>query len=497
MTGRAPLIVLLLTLLHLAAPPASAAPPNIIVILADDVGYGDLGCYGAQFVKTPNLDRLAAEGVRLTDAHSTAAVCTPTRYALLTGQYAWRNPKGDRILSGVAPLSISPGTDTVASLLRGGGYRTALVGKWHLGLGSEEKPVDYNAEISPGPLDLGFDEAFFIPATGDRVPCVYVENRRVAGLDAADPIEVSYREKVGDEPTGKERPDLLKIMYGPGHDQTIVNGISRIGYMAGGQAARWVDEDMPELLTRRACEFIERNREQPFFLYYAPHDIHEPMVPNARFKGSSQCGSRGDVIQQLDWSVGEVLATLDRLGLDNTLVMFSSDNGGAIKDTYDDGTNALHGKQPPNGALRGQKGELFEGGHRVPFVARWKNHIAPGTTSDDLIGLVDLAATCAAAAGIPLPETAAPDSLNVLATLLPAEHAPPREHLVVQSYNRDSLALRHGDWVLIPGKKDKGLLYDLSRDLRQEENLFTQRSDKAAEMRNMLERIRSGERTRP
>ena len=384
----------------------AANRPNIIYILTDDVGYGDLGCYGATHVKTPNLDRLAKEGLRFTDAHATASVCTPTRYAFMTGRYAWREP-GTGIAAGNTPALIKPDTVTVPSLLKSAGYKTGLVGKWHLGLGEDK--TDFNGDIKPGPLELGFDYAFFIPATGDRVPCVFVENHRVVGYDPADPIQVSYSQKIGTEPTGNDPDVKLKIQGGPGHKDTVVNGIPRIGFMTGGQAARWVDEDIADTLTAKAVKFLELHQGGPFFLYLATHDIHEPMVPHPRFRGTSDCGWRGDVIHQLDWTVGQVLATLDRLKLaTNTLVIFTSDNGGAIKNTYDDGTNPLHSRQQPNGALRGFKGSLHEGGHRVPFIARWPGHIPAGGTSGELIGHVDTLATFAALTGQRLPPDAGP-----------------------------------------------------------------------------------------
>jgi len=492
----------------LSAPAAARAaeeekPPNILFILADDIGYGDLGCYGATKVKTPNLDRLAREGVRFTDAHSTASVCTPTRYSFMTGQYAWRNPDGDHILSGVAPLAIKPGMATTPGVLRDAGYATGLVGKWHLGLGTKEKPVDYNADVAPGPLDVGFDYAFFLPATGDRVPCVYVENRRVAGLDPADPIQVDYDKKVGDDPTGLERPDLLKIKADPSHSKTIVNGVSRIGFMSGGKAARWVDEDMADVFTGKAVAFIEQHREKPFFLFYSPHDIHEPMVPNPRFRGTSGCGWRGDVIHQLDWSVGEILNALDRLGLtDNTLVIFTSDNGGAVQDTYDDGTNHLHALQPPNGILRGHKGTLYEGGHRVPFLARWPMSITAGSASEQLIGHIDMLATFASIAGRKPPAGAGPDSVDVLPAMLGEKHDKPvRDHLVLQINGPQPLALRQGPWKLVtrgPRKQDKkgretgAELYHLAEDISETHNLADKHPDRVREMLVMLDKIRQG-----
>lgn len=487
------------------APAARATPPNIVFILADDIGYGDLGCYGATKVKTPNLDRIAREGVKCTDAHSPAAVCTPTRYGFITGQYAWRNPKGDHILSGVAPLAVPTNMPTVASVLKDAGYATGIVGKWHLGFGTEEKPVDYNNEITPGPLDLGFDYAFVIPATGDRVPCVYVENRRVVGLDPNDPIRVGYGAKVGDDPTGLDHPELLKIKADKSHSQTIVNGVSRIGYMSGGHAARWVDENIADTITAKAVSFIERSKEKPFFLFFSTHDIHEPMVPHPRFRGTSECGWRGDVIHQLDWSVGQVLDALDKNGLaENTLIIFSSDNGGAIKDTYDDGTNALHTLQPPNGTLRGQKGDLYEGGHRVPFIARWPGHIPAGSNSSATFALVDMMATYSAVVEKPLPPNAGPDSFNVLPALVGnAKPEALRDHLVMQSNLSHTLAIRKGPWKAIlyrpPKTPDKPsfLLFNLDEDPSESIDLSKQNPEKLNNLNALLESIKAQGHSRP
>jgi arylsulfatase A-like enzyme len=485
---------------------APATKPNIVLILADDIGYGDLGCYGATRVKTPNVDKLAASGMRFTDAHAPSAVCTPTRYALLTGQYAWRHPPGSRILSGVVPLSIKPGTVTVPALLKQAGYATAVVGKWHLGLG--DGPTDYNQEIKPGPRAVGFDYSFIIPATGDRVPCVYVENGRVAGYDPKDPIRVSYGQPVGDEPTGKSRPDLLKLKPSHGHDQTIVNGISRIGYMAGGQAARWKDEDMADTLTRRAVQFLEKSKDRPFFLYFATHDIHVPRVPHPRFRGTSGCGVRGDVIQEFDWSVGEILATLDKLKLaDNTLVIVSSDNGGVMDDGYQDGAVADAHGHLCNGPLRGFKGGLYEGGTREPFIVRWPGHVPADKTSNELVCLVDLLATVAALTGQQLPAEAGPDSFNQLPALLAQKPKQPcRDSLVIHG-GGGKLAIRQGPWKLIPGGGPGGgaapkapagpELYNLADDLGETKTLTAQQPAKVKELTVLLERIRTTGRSRP
>lgn len=490
---------------------AQRRKPNIILILADDIGYGDLGCYGATLVKTPHVDRLAHQGIRFSDAHAPAAVCTPTRYAILTGQYAWRHPAGSTILSGEAPLAIDTSRPTLPGLLRQAGYTTGLVGKWHIGLGQGD--LDFNGVIRPGPLEVGFDYAFFFPATGDRVPCVLVENDRVVGLDPSDPIRVSYREQVGNEPTGKEHPELLRVKPSHGHDNTIINGISRIGYMSGGRAARWNDEEMADVLARKAVGFLEQSRSKPFFLYFATHDIHVPRVPHPRVRGTSGCGVRGDVIQQFDACVGTVLEALDRLELtENTLVIVTSDNGGVMDDGYADGAlEDAHGHRC-NGPLRGYKGSLYEGGHREPFIARWPGRIPPGTESSELICLVDMLATFCSLAEKELPLDAGPDSFNVLPALLGQRgQRPIRDHLVVQTNGTAHQAIRQGPWMLIPpprtagersglagrGKRPaRGELYNLAEDLAQKTDLAAKYPDKVQAMTGLLDRIRASGRSR-
>ncbi len=479
---------------------ARASKPNILLILADDLGFGDTGCYGAKKIPTPNVHRLGREGLRFRDAHSTSATCTPARYALLTGEYPWRK-EGTGILPGDAGLIIQPGRATVASLLQRAGYKTGAIGKWHLGLG-RQGVLDWNSEIRPGPREIGFDYSFIMPATGDRVPCVYVENQQVAGLDPKDPIQVSYSQPIGSEPTGKDHPELLKMHPSHSHNQTIINGISRIGYMTGGKTARWVDEDRADLFTRKAVSFIEQNKDRPFFLYFATHDPHVPRVPHPRFVGKSGCGVRGDVIVQFDWCVGELLNTLDRLNLSrNTLVILSSDNGPVVDDGYRDGAvEHLNGHQPA-GPLRGGKYSIFEGGTRIPFITRWPQHIQPGI-SDALVCHIDFLASFAALTGQKLAAGEGPDSRNVLPALL-GHSKSGREQLVEHAR---VLALRDGTWKYIePGKGPKwnapthtelgidpaGQLYQLAGDLGETNNLLQAQPDRSRKLSEALGAIRT------
>ena len=496
----------LVSLLTLTGACASAPDrPNIVFIYADDLGYGDVSAYGATTIRTPNIDRLANDGLRFTDAHAPAATCTPSRFALLTGQYAWRR-RDARVLPGNAPLLIEPGRTTLPSLLKQAGYATGVVGKWHLGLGPASGQ-DWNGEITPGPNEIGFDYAFIMPATGDRVPTVFVENHRVVNLDPADPITVSYREPVGDWPTGRDHPELLRMGLTQGHDGTIINGISRIGFMTGGRAALWVDEDMADTFAARAVAFIERHRREPFFLYYALHDPHVPRVPHPRFVGTTGMGSRGDAIAQADWSVGEIVRALHRLGLaERTLVIFGSDNGPVRDDGYADSAVALLGSHRPAGPLRGGKYSIFEGGTRTPFIVSWPGRVSPGI-SDALIAHVDMPASLAALVGIPLGESDAPDSWNVLAALL-GTSPDGRPHLVEQG---GSLGIRLGTWKYIePGDRPRydrwtdtelgndavSQLYDLATDLGETTNLAERYPERVREMAALLERTREASQSR-
>ena len=507
------LATLLLTpLLALSAAAASRpqAKPNIIIILADDLGPGDISCAGATKVQTPNIDRLAADGVRFRQGYAPSATCTPSRYSLLTGEYAWRQKaKTTTILDGDAPLCIEPGRLTLPAMLRQAGYHTGVVGKWHLGLGDGQTRVDFNGEVKPGPLEVGFDYCHIIPATVDRVPSVWIENHRVAGLDAADPITVSYLTNISDEPTGLERPDLLKQGADKQHSCTIINGISRIGYMKGGKSARFKDEELASTVVAKSVEFLEQRKDKPFFLEVGLFEPHVPRVAEPPFVGKSGCGVRGDVVQQIDWEVGEIMKALDRLNLaTNTIVIFSSDNGPILFDGYyDRSVEDLNGHQPTAG-LRGWKYLTFEGGCRVPFIARWPQQIKP-RVSDQLFGLVDIYATLAKMVGQKIPAHTAPDSLDLSAVLLGKTKKNVRDHTVLHGIA--GLALRQGDWKYIPATTSAGgmgsganaaderfaaanipepLLFDLATDPSETTNVIAKHPEKAKRLARQLETIR-------
>ena len=378
--------------------------PNILFIYADDIGYGDLSCYGTSSVRTPNVEALASEGILFTNTHSAAATSTPSRYGLLTGECPWRR-EGTGIAAGNAAMIISPERFTLADMFKEAGYNTGVIGKWHLGLGEETGKQDWNSLVTPNPGDLGFDYSYIMAATADRTPCIYMENGRGVGLDPSDPVYVSYTRNFPGEPTGKDNPELLRILPSQGHDQAIVNGIPRIGYMTGGKNALWKDEDIADSITVHAIRFLEKNagRHEPFFLYLATNDIHVPRVPHKRFAGKSGLGPRGDALLSFDWTVGEVMSTLKRLGLDeNTIVVLSSDNGAVVDDGYHDQAAELLGDHKPNGILRGGKYSLYEGGTRVPCILRWKGHVKPGV-SDNLTFQLDWMASFAEMCGVKLP----------------------------------------------------------------------------------------------
>ena len=487
------------------APPGAddaATRPNILLIYTDDVGYGDVGCYEGARVSTPNIDRLAREGLRFTDAHCSAATCTPSRFALLTGRYAFRK-EGTGIASGDAGLVIDPDTVTLADLLKSAGYATGVVGKWHLGLGRGRN--DWNAKVAPNPRDLGFDYHFLMPATGDRVPCVYFEEGFVVGLDPSDPIEVSYGARIDDEPSGKEARESLRQDWSHGHNATIVNGVSRIGWMRGGREARWIDEDMADVFTEKALAFLERSRgarpSQPWFLYFSTHDIHVPRLPHPRFQGTTGRGPRGDAMAQADACVGRLLDYLDESGLaDDTLVIFASDNGPVLDDGYRDEANEKLGEHDPNGPWRAGKYSLFEGGTRTPFLVRWPKRIEAGGSSGALFGQVDLARTLATLTGAVLPDGACPDSRDELDTLL-GEDRIGRPHLV---HEAGALSLRAGKWKYVPPGRTRdglgpwkgvtveepGALFDTETDPGERSDLAEDLPGKLMELRELLTEVR-------
>ena len=457
------------TLLH--AQQGKPARPNVLVIYADDLGYADLGCYGAKNVQTPNIDRLARQGVRFTNAYAAAATSTPSRYGMLTGQYAWRR-EGTDVAPGNAGMIIRPEQYTLADLFKQAGYATAAFGKWHLGLGDKTGTQDWNGLVSPSLGDLGFDYSYIMAATADRVPCVFIENGRVANYDPSAPIEVSYRKPFEGEPTGKTHPELLyNLRSSHGHDMAIVNGIGRIGYMKGGGKALWKDENIADSIATHAISFIQthraEHRDQPFFVYLATNDVHVPRFPHPRFRGQSGMGLRGDAIVQLDWTVGEVLRALDSLGIaDDTLVLLSSDNGGVIDDGYDDQAEAL---------LKG---------HNPSWIASFAELL-----------------------GVKLPEGAAPDSRVQLATWL-GRSSKSRPWILQQAADK-TLSLRnerwkyiapssHGPMITWGPKIETGYLptpqlYDMKRDPRERVNVADRHPDLIRYFQSLEARIRAGQ----
>lgn len=473
--------------------------PNIIIINADDLGYGDVSCNGAKEINTPNVDRIAKEGIRFTNLHTTSATSTPSRFSLLTGKYAWR-VKGTGVATGDAAMIITPKMHTMPKMLQKAGYKTAAVGKWHLGLGDTKGKQNWNGEITPGLKDIGFDYSFIMAATGDRVPCVYIENAKVVGLDPNDPIEVSYSKPFEGEPTGKKNPELLTTHPSHGHDQTIINGISRIGYMRGGKSALWRDEDIADRITEKAVEFIQNNKDENFFLYFATNDIHVPRAPHERFVGKSGMGPRGDAILEFDWSVGEILNILDKLGIaDNTLLIITSDNGPVIDDGYEDQAVELLGNHKPWGELRGAKYSIFEAGTRVLGAARWAKVIKPNRVSDAAISQVDFYASFAEIVGAELAIDEAMDSKGLCSAII-GKDKKGREYTIEHAH---TFSIVKGDWKYIKenplvkrtydkftnielGTNQKPQLYNLKKDISEQNNLAEKYPEKVKELRDLL-----------
>lgn len=473
--------------------------PNVIIIYADDLGYGDLSCYGSKIIATPNIDRLAIEGIRFSNAHATSPTCTPSRYAMITGMYPWRQ-EGVQILPGDAPLIVPVDKITLPKVFKNAGYSTALVGKWHLGLGSSVKK-DWNADISPGPNEVGFDYSYIFPATADRVPTVFLENHKVVASDNADPIVVSYTKKVGSEPTGRENPELLRVKSSQGHDNTIINGIGRIGYMSGGHKARWTDEELTYTFVDKARQFISQHTAGPFMLCYHATEPHVPRMPATAFRGKSGLGYRGDAILQLDWTVGEIMRAVRENKLENnTLIILTSDNGPVLDDGYVDGASELYqGEQL--GGLRGGKYSLLEGGTREPFIAYWKGKIRPGV-SDALICQIDLLRSFATLLKQQIPLAEASDSEDIADALL-GKSSKGRQSLV-KGNTRDRLSLISGSWKYIPpysgpafmsdvsietGYSLNPQLYQLQNDLSEQNNVAEQYPDRVKQLNSQLLKI--------
>lgn len=484
---------------------ANNKQPNVIFIYADDLGYGDLECYGARNVQTPNINRLSSGGIRFTNAHATAATSTPSRYALLTGEYAWRHP-GTDVAAGNAGMIIRPEQYTMADMFKSVGYATCAIGKWHLGLGDKTGLQDWNAPLAAALGDLGFDYSYIMAATADRVPCVFIENGQVANYDPTAPIEVNYNKNFAGEPTGKDNPELLyNLKPSHGHDQSIVNGISRIGYMKGGGKALWKDENIADSITAHAIDFIKLHKSQPFFMYFATNDIHVPRFPHDRFRGKNPMGLRGDAIAQFDWSVGQILDVLDKMGLtENTLIILSSDNGPVVDDGYQDCAEELLNGHSPTGDLRGGKYSAFEGGTRVPVIVRWPKGITQPETSDVLISQIDWFASMASFVNARMPKGAAPDSYNRLGNLL-GQDKEDRPWLIEQAAN-NSLSVRTKEWKLIDGtdgpkmipwgpKIETGYsptpqLYKM-KEAGEQMNVAEQYPEKVFELQRILRKVRN------
>ncbi len=477
----------------------SNVKPNIVFIYLDDLGYGDLSCYGTTSIKTPNIDALANGGVRFTNGYATSATCTPSRYGLLTGVYPWRN-KDAKILPGSAPLLIGKDQQTIPKMLKEKGYQTAVVGKWHLGLGTGI--VDWNKQLDAGPNDVGFDYSYIMAATQDRVPTIYIDNGKVVNLDSKDPISVNYDKNFPGQPTGKENPELLTMKWHHGHNGSIVNGIPRIGFVSGGASANWSDVDLADHFLAKAQTYVKSHKAEPFFLYYALNQPHVPRTPNPRFVGKSGMGPRGDAILEADYCVGEIVKTLKDEGvLDNTLIMFSSDNGPVLNDGYYDDAVEKLGNHKPNGPLRGGKYSLLEAGTRVPFFTYWKGTITP-QVSDALVCQVDLLESLASLVNVDVKSTDSQDLLNVFL----GKSNKGRKNLIIEANTKT--AFRQGDWMMIPpypgdpilaevnievGNSKDFQLYNLKKDIGQKQNLAKSQPKLLTAMVKDFEKIRGND----
>ena len=475
---------------------AAADRPNVVIIYGDDVGYADVGVYGSKLIPTPNIDRLASESLMFTDGHCSAATCTPSRFSMLTGIQGFRHDV--RILAPDAPSAITSDMFTLPQLFKQAGYHTAVVGKWHLGIGDGKTPVDWNGDVKPGPLEVGFDYSFLLPSTNDRVPCVYVEDHRVVNLDPNDPLFVGKKPPgilCTEYPDGMANPEAMTYYKSShGHNNSVINGIGRIGKQFGGKSALWDDETMADVFVEKTQKYIaSRKAGEPFFLYFSSQDIHVPRTPNPRFKGKSKLDYRGDAMVQLDWATGEILKALEDNGLaDNTLVIFSSDNGPVYDDGYEDGTTVQTSAKESDrghdasGPYRGGKYQIYEGGTRVPFIVRWPGRIKPGK-SDALVNQIDFIASFADLLGQQLDEHQSIDSRNIMPALL--GETPDGLPWMIEEAGR-SVALRRGSWKYIQTQGGKpGELYNLDTDIGEQVNIASENETVAKEMATMLSKL--------
>ncbi|MGB0596149.1 MAG: sulfatase family protein [Rubripirellula sp.] len=493
---------ILATILLLSSSVLAVETPNVVIIYGDDVGYADVGVYGSKLIPTPNIDKLANEGLMFTDGHCSAATCTPSRFSMLTGIHGFRH--GVRVLAPNAPSKIKPDMFTLPQLFKKAGYQTAVVGKWHLGIGDGKTPVDWNGDVKPGPLEVGFDYSFLLPSTNDRVPCVYVENHRVVNLDPKDPLFVGKRPDgivCTEYPDGKKNREAMTYYQSShGHNNSVINGIGRIGKQFGGKAALWNDETMADVFVEKTKAFLSAQQpDKPFFLYFSSQDIHVPRAPHPRFKGKSQLSYRGDAMVQLDWATGEIIKALEANHLtENTLVIFSSDNGPVYDDGYEDGTTVRTSTKEvdrghdASGPYRGGKYQIYEGGTRVPFIVKWPGHIHPGK-SDAMVSQIDFIASFASLLDIPLETDQAIDSRNCLPALL-GKSGTGHEFIIEEALR--SVALRQGNWKYIqklgrnPNQnKPAGELYNLAMDVGEQNNVAAANPSQAKRLQKTLKML--------
>ena len=502
------MLSLLTCLLTVALSASGAQKPNVILIFADDLGYGDLSCYGAAKLKTPNIDSLAKEGRLFTDAHSASAVCTPSRYALLTGDYPFRQGESGiwGPLSHSVPLIIDEGKLTLSKVFKQSGYSTACIGKWHLGFGKGK--CDWNKPLRPGPQEMGFDYYFGVPKVNSGFPYVYVENDRILGWEPQDPLVF------------RQKPYSKTTTYPPKAGRKTPNAFGG----AKKAHALYDDEKIATLMTEKAVSWIQKQTDKPFFLYFPTTNIHHPFTPHPRFKGTSDCGLYGDFVHELDWMVGELLKTLKEKGVaDNTMIIFTSDNGGMYNVA---GKAAFKMGHAINGPLLGFKFGSYEGGHRVPFVVKWPGKVKAGTKSSQLLCNVDLLATMAALLDYKLESDDAVDSYNMLEAFTAEPSHALRDHAILASNSHKNLAFRRGKWVYISGRGDGGnglgtrggakalissgrpnsdigkknapqeQLYNLEKDLGQTQNVIRDYPEIAREMKLLLRKYRRQAKTR-